>query len=158
MPPMARCTILGIRTVPSDIIEAGRMSGCTPRQLLWKVELPAAQQTLLLGLNQVVMQTLAMAVIASLVGASGLGQKLLFSLQQLQIGKAVEQGIAITLIAIVLDRLTQAYMRRDAAALCAAARRGSRGTGISSLFLGAARRRDRRCALLPGACACCRRI
>lgn len=112
LPPMARCTILGIRTVPSDILESGIMSGCTPRQLLWKVELPAAQQTLLLGLNQVVMQTLAMVVIASLVGASGLGQKLLFSLQQLQIGKAVEQGIAITLIAIVLDRLTQAYMRR----------------------------------------------
>ena len=112
MPPMARCTILGIRTVPSDILEAGAMSGCTPRQLLWKVELPAAQQTLLLGLNQVVMQTLAMVVIASLVGASGLGQKLLFSLQQLQIGKAVEQGIAITLIAIMLDRMTQAYMRR----------------------------------------------
>ena len=113
LPPMARCTILGIRTVASDILEAGRMSGCTPRQLLWKVELPAAQQTLLLGLNQVVMQTLAMAVIASLVGASGLGQKLLFSLQQLQIGKAVEQGVAITLIAIVLDRMTQAYMRRE---------------------------------------------
>ena len=112
LPPMARCTILGIRTVPQDILEAGRMAGCTPRQLLWKVELPAAEKTLLLGLNQVVMQTLAMAVIASLVGASGLGQKLLFSLQQLQIGKAVEQGVAITLIAIVLDRLTQAYMRR----------------------------------------------
>ena len=111
-PPMARCTILGIRTVPSDVVEAGRMSGCTPRQLLWKVELPAAQQTLLLGINQAVMQTLAMAVIASLVGASGLGQKLLFSLQQLQIGKAVEQGVAITLIAIVLDRMTQAFMRR----------------------------------------------
>ncbi|MCB1378947.1 MAG: ABC transporter permease subunit [Alphaproteobacteria bacterium] len=113
LPPMARCTILGIRTVPADILEAGRMSGCTPRQLLWKVELPAAEKTLLLGLNQVVMQTLAMAVIASLVGASGLGQKLLFSLQQLQIGKAVEQGVAITLIAIVLDRMTQAFMQRQ---------------------------------------------
>ena len=112
-PPMARCVILGIRTVPPEVIEAGRMAGCTSRQLLWKVELPAAQQTLLLGLNQVVMQTLAMAVIASLVGASGLGQKLLFSLQQLLIGKATEQGIAITLIAIVLDRLTQAYAYRD---------------------------------------------
>jgi glycine betaine/proline transport system permease protein len=112
IPPMARCTILGIRTVPSDILEAGRMSGCTPRQLLWRVEIPAAQQALLLGLNQAVMQTLAMVVIASLVGASGLGQKLLFSLQQLQIGKAVEQGVAITLIAIVLDRMTQAFMRR----------------------------------------------
>ncbi len=108
MPPMARCTILGRATVPRDVIEAGVMSGATRRQLLWKVEIPAAARTLLLGLNQVVMQTLAMAVIASLVGASGLGQKLLFSLQQLQIGKAVEQGIAITLIAIALDRLTQA--------------------------------------------------
>ena len=109
MPPMARCVILGLKTVASEVVEAGRMAGCTRRQLLWKVQVPAAAQTLLLGLNQVVMQTLAMAVIASLVGASGLGQKLLFSLQQLQIGKATEQGIAITLIAIVLDRLSQAY-------------------------------------------------
>jgi glycine betaine/proline transport system permease protein len=112
VPPMARLTVLGIRNVPSDILESGLMSGCTTRQLLWKVELPSAQQALLLGLNQVVMQTLAMAVIASLVGASGLGEKLLFSLQQLQIGKAVEQGIAITLIAVVLDRMTQAFVRR----------------------------------------------
>jgi len=112
LPPMGRCTILALRTVQPDVIEAGRMAGCTPRQLLWKVELPAGKQTLLLGVNQVVMQTLAMAVIASLVGASGLGQKLLFSLQQLQIGKAVEQGVAITLIAIVLDRMGQAFMRR----------------------------------------------
>lgn len=112
VPPMARLTVLGIRNVPSDILESGQMSGCTPRQLLWKVELPSAQQALLLGLNQVVMQTLAMAVIASLVGASGLGEKLLFSLQQLQIGKAVEQGIAITLIAMVLDRMTQAFVKR----------------------------------------------
>ncbi len=112
MPPMARCTILGIRTVAPEIIEAGRMSGCTKRQLLWKVQLPGAHQTLMLGLNQVVMQTLAMAVIASLVGASGLGQKLLFSLQQLYVGKATEQGIAIVLIAIVLDRLTHAFAYR----------------------------------------------
>ena len=112
LPPMGRCTILGLRTVQSDVVEAGKMAGCTRSQLLWKVQLPAAQQTLLLGLNQVVMQTLAMAVIASLVGAAGLGQKLLFSLQQLQVGKAFEQGFAITLIAIVLDRMSQAYMRR----------------------------------------------
>ncbi len=112
IPPMARCVILGIRTVPREVIEAGQMAGCTPRQMLWRVELPAAQQTLLLGLNQVVMQTLAMAVIASLIGATGLGHKLLFSLQQLQIGKAIENGVAIVLIAIVLDRLTQAWARR----------------------------------------------
>ena len=115
LPPMARCTVLGIRTVSPEITEAGVMAGCTSGQRLWKVELPAAQQTLLLGLNQVVMQTLAMAVIASLVGASGLGQKLLFSLQQLRIGKAVEEGLAITLIALMLDRLTVAQMARSAA-------------------------------------------
>ena len=114
MPPMARCTILGLQSVPSDIIESGRMSGCTPRQLLWKVALPSSKRTLMLGLNQVVMQTFAMVVICSIVGASGLGQKLLYSLQQLKIGAAIEQGVAITLIAIVLDRITQAYANRPA--------------------------------------------
>ncbi len=112
MPPMARCTILAIQTVPSDIVESGRMSGCTPRQLLWKVILPSSQKTLLLGLNQVIMQTLAMVVIASLVGAQGLGHKLLFSLQQLKLGFATMQGMAIVLMAVVLDRLTQAYANR----------------------------------------------
>ncbi len=112
MPPMARCTILAIQTVPSDVVESGHMSGCTPSQLLWKVQLPASQKTLLLGLNQVIMQTLAMVVIASLVGAQGLGHKLLFSLQQLKLGFATMQGIAIVLMAVVLDKLTQAYANR----------------------------------------------
>ena len=112
MPPMARCTILAIGTVPDDIIESGRMSGCTESQLLWKVQLPASQKTLLLGLNQVIMQTLAMVVICSLVGAQGLGHKLLFSLQQLKLGFATMQGIAIVLMAVVLDQLTQAYANR----------------------------------------------
>ncbi|MEL6422282.1 MAG: ABC transporter permease subunit, partial [Pseudomonadota bacterium] len=113
MPPMARCTILAINTVPSEVAEAGRMSGCTPRQLLWKVQLPASQRTLLLGLNQVIMQTLAMVVIASLVGAAGLGHKLLFSLQQLKLGFATMQGVAIVLMAVALDRMTQAYANRS---------------------------------------------
>ncbi len=113
MPPMARCTILGLETVSPAVLEAGQMSGCTRRQLLWKVELPAAKRTLMLGLNQVVMQTLAMVVIASIAGATGLGHKLLYSLQQLRIGVAIEQGIAISLIAIVLDRLTQAYAYKE---------------------------------------------
>ncbi|MGI9351632.1 MAG: ABC transporter permease [Rhizobiaceae bacterium] len=112
MPPMARCVILAIQTVPSDVVESGRMSGCTPRQLLWKVQLPASQKTLLLGLNQVIMQTLAMVVIASLVGAQGLGHKLLFSLQQLKLGFATMQGAAIVIMAVVLDQLTQAYANR----------------------------------------------
>ncbi|MEX2647690.1 MAG: ABC transporter permease subunit [Alphaproteobacteria bacterium] len=113
MPPMARCTILGIKTVPSDVVEAGRMSGCTPTQLLWKVELPAAHATLMVGVNQVIMQSLAMVVIASLIGAVGLGYELLFSLQQLRLGKAVEQGVAIVVMAVVLDRSSQAYAKRE---------------------------------------------
>ena len=113
MPPMARCTILALQTVPEDVSESGRMNGCTRRQMLWKVQLPASQKTLLLGLNQVIMQTLAMVVIASLVGAQGLGHKLLFSLQQLKLGYATMQGVAIVLMAIVLDRITQAYANRS---------------------------------------------
>ena len=135
MPPMARCTILGIQTVSSDVQESGRMSGCTPRQLLWKVTLPSSQRILMLGVNQVVMQTLAMVVIASMVGAQGLGHKLLFSLQQLRLGAAVEQGLAIVLMAVVLDRLTQAYANRAPGELA------SRETGWKArkhlwLFLG----------------------
>lgn len=117
LPPMARCTVLGIRTVPAEVLEAGLMSGCTERQLLWKVALPAARPTLLLGLNQVVMQSLAMVVITSLIGAVGLGQKLMFSLQQLRIGEAVEQGLAVVVLAVILDRISQAYARREPAPL-----------------------------------------
>lgn len=113
MPPMARCTILGLRTVPAEVIEAGRMCGCSRAQLLWRVEVPAARPTLMVGVNQVIMQSLAMVVIASLIGAVGLGYELLFSLQQLRLGKAVEQGIAIVVMAVVLDRVSQAYARRQ---------------------------------------------
>lgn len=114
LPPMARCVVLGLRGVPVAVVEAATMAGCRPGQLLWRVRLPASLPVLLVGLNQVVMQTLAMAVIASLVGATGLGHRLLLSLQQLQVGKALESGVAIVLIAIVLDRLTRAWARRAA--------------------------------------------
>src|SRR5690606_12540907 len=100
-------------TVPAEIIESGRMSGCTALQLLWKVQLPAARPTLMVGVNQVIMQTLAMAVIASLIGAPGLGFDLLYSLQSLKLGQALEQGVAIVVMAIVLDRLSQAYARKQ---------------------------------------------
>ncbi len=108
-PPMGRCVILGLRTVPANITEAGRMGGCTPRQMLWKVQLPSARDTIMVGVNQVIMQTMAMAVIASLIGASGLGHNLLASLDTLRLGAALEQGVAITVIAVALDRLSRAY-------------------------------------------------
>ncbi len=85
------------------------MAGCNSWQILWKVQVPSALPMLLVGVNQVIMQSLAMVVIASLIGVRGLGYDLLFSLQNLRIGLALEQGIAIVLLAIVLDRISREY-------------------------------------------------
>lgn len=112
VPPVARCVALGLKTVPKEVVEAGEMIGCTDRQMLWKVKVPTARTTVLVGLNQGIMQTLAMIVLASLIGASGLGSKLLTSLQTLKLGAALEQGVAIVVIAVALDRLSQAYAHK----------------------------------------------
>ena len=108
VPPMARLTILGLRSVPAEVREAGLMSGCTKWQMLWKVEMPAARPQLLVGVNQVLMQCFGMTVLASFVGTRGLGLPLLNYLQSLKVGKALEVGVAIVLMAIMLDRLSQA--------------------------------------------------
>ena len=108
VPPMARLTILGLRSVPSEVREAGLMSGCTKWQMLWKVEMPASRPQLLVGINQVLMQCFGMTVLASFVGTRGLGLPLLNYLQSLKVGKALEVGVAIVLMAIMLDRLSQA--------------------------------------------------
>ncbi len=113
MPPMARLTILGLRGVPDEVIEAGVMAGCRPGQMLWKVRIPAARDALMVGVNQVIMQCLAMVVIASFVGAKGLGQDLLFRLQSLRIGQALEIGVAIVFIAVTLDRLSFALTEKE---------------------------------------------
>lgn len=109
VPPVARCIALGLGGVSKGVIEAGQMMGCTRWQLLWRVQMPAARSALLVGLNQGVMQTLAMIVLAALIGAAGLGSELLTSLQSLRLGEALEQGIAIVVIAVVLDRFSRAY-------------------------------------------------
>ncbi|HYG42995.1 MAG TPA: ABC transporter permease subunit [Bordetella sp.] len=109
VPPVARCIALGLKNVSQGVLEAGRMMGCTRWQLLWRVQMPAARSVLLVGLNQGIMQTLAMIVLAALIGASGLGSVLLTSLQSLRLGEALEQGIAIVVIAVVLDRFSRAY-------------------------------------------------
>jgi len=113
IPPMARLTILGLRGVSNEVVEAGIMGGSTPRQLLWKVQIPAARDSLMVGVNQVIMQCLAMVVIASFVGAKGLGHDLLFRLQSLRIGQALEIGIAIVFIAVMLDRLSLALSEKQ---------------------------------------------
>ncbi|MDP6189601.1 MAG: ABC transporter permease subunit, partial [Gammaproteobacteria bacterium] len=108
-PPMIRLTLLGLKKVSPEVLEAGLMSGCNNSQLLLKVLIPTARRDMLLGVNQVIMQCLAMSVIASYIGAKGLGFNLLLALNQLRIGQALELGICIVLIAVVLDRLSLAW-------------------------------------------------
>jgi glycine betaine/proline transport system permease protein len=112
-PPMIRLTILGLKKVPPEVIEAGKMSGCKNYQLLFKVLIPTARHDILLGVNQVIMQVLAMAVIASLIGAKGLGFNLLLALNQLRVGQALELGICIVVIAVVLDKLSLAWASKQ---------------------------------------------
>ncbi len=111
-PPMIRLTLLGLKAVPPEVVEAGLMSGCARSQLMYKVMLPTARQDILVGVNQVIMQCLAMVVIAALIGAQGLGDDLLKALNGLRIGKALELGICIVLIAIVLDKLSLAWANK----------------------------------------------
>lgn len=112
-PPMVRLTLLGLKKVPPEVIEAGLMSGCNNWQLLRRVMIPTARRDILIGVNQVIMQCLAMVVIASLIGAKGLGNDLLIALNRLRIGLALEIGICIVLIAIVLDRLSLAWANKQ---------------------------------------------
>ncbi len=112
-PPMVRLTLLGLKKVPPEVQEAGLMSGCTNWQLLRRVMIPTARRDILIGVNQVIMQCLAMVVIASLIGAKGLGNDLLIALNRLRIGLALEIGICIVLIAIVLDRLSLAWANKQ---------------------------------------------
>ncbi|MEP7729595.1 ABC transporter permease [Marinomonas primoryensis] len=113
-PPMIRLTILGLKKVSPEVLEAGMMSGCSPRQLMFKVLIPTARHDILIGVNQVIMQCLAMAVIASFIGARGLGYDLLVSLNTLNIGEALELGVSIVLIAVVLDKLSLAWANKQA--------------------------------------------
>ena len=112
-PPMVRLTMLGLKKVPPEVTEAGLMNGCTDLQLLLKVQITTARRDILIGVNQVIMQCLAMVVIASLIGAKGLGNDLLIALNRLRIGLALEIGVCIVLIAIVLDRLSLAWANKQ---------------------------------------------
>lgn len=113
MPPMVRVTLLALSQVGDEVLEAGRMSGCTKHQLLWKVLLPSAKNSLMIGVNQVLMLSLNMVIIASMIGAGGLGYDVLTALKRLKIGEGIEAGVAITLLAIALDRLSQAFANRQ---------------------------------------------
>lgn len=108
LPPLIRLTNLGIRQVPEDLVEAARSFGASPSQLLFKVQLPLAMPTIMAGINQTLMLCLSMVVIASMIAVGGLGQMVLRGIGRLDMGLATVGGIGIVLLAIVLDRITQA--------------------------------------------------
>jgi glycine betaine/proline transport system permease protein len=107
-PPMVRATVLGLNKVPQEIKDFADMAGCTRSQKLWRVLLPSAKPSIMIGVNQVIMLALNMVIISSMIGAGGLGYDVLLALRALKIGQAMEAGLAIVIIAVVLDRLSQA--------------------------------------------------
>jgi len=110
MPPVIRLTDLGIRQVPAELIEAGSLW----HQMLFKIQLPLAMPTIMAGINQCIMLSLSMVVIASMIGAGGLGSVVLTGVQGLRVGMAFEGGLAVVVIAIILDRLTQGKTSKNA--------------------------------------------
>ncbi len=112
-PPMVRLVLLGLKKVPADVVESGMMSGCNNFQLMFQVLLPTARRDILIGVNQVVMQCLAMTVIASFIGAQGLGSNLMIALNSLRVGTGIEIGVCIVLIAVVLDKMSLAWANKQ---------------------------------------------
>ncbi|MHA6346455.1 ABC transporter permease [Roseivivax sp. CAU 1761] len=110
IPPMVLMTVLGLRSVPGEVVEAGQMSGSTRWQMLRHVYLPSARSELLIGVNQVIMLSLAMVVLTAFIGMPGLGAKLLSLMNSLKLGRSFEIGVTIVLIAITLDRCSKAWV------------------------------------------------
>ncbi len=113
LPPAVRLTNLGIREVPSELVEAGEAFGCNYFQLLTKVQLPMARPSIMAGVNQTIMLSLSMVVIAALIGAGGLGSEVVRSIQRMLVGKGFVAGIAVVFVAIILDRGTRNIGQRQ---------------------------------------------
>ena len=111
LPAPVRLTYLGVSSVPTPLVEAGEAFGATKSQLLWKVELPHAMPTIMAGLTQCIMLSLSMVVIAALVGADGLGKPVVRALNTVNIEKGFEAGLAIVIVAILLDRICKQPQR-----------------------------------------------
>ncbi len=110
--PVIRLTNLGIRQVDRAVVEAAEAFGSSPRQILFGVQLPLALPTIMAGVNQTTMMALAMVVIASMIGARGLGEQVLLAIGRIEVGRGFEAGLSIVALAIVIDRITQGYARR----------------------------------------------
>jgi glycine betaine/proline transport system permease protein len=110
-PPLIRLTDLGIRQVDSEVMEAINAFGANRMQQLFGVQLPLALPSIMAGINQTTMMALSMVVIASMIGARGLGEDVLVGIQTLNVGRGLEAGLAIVILAVVIDRITQAYGR-----------------------------------------------
>ncbi|MGS1097227.1 ABC transporter permease (plasmid) [Aquamicrobium terrae] len=113
IPPMLRLTTLAFRGVPTDLKELGQAIGAKPRTILFKIELPAAKPTLLVGLNQCILLSLAMVVLAGLVGAGGLGAEVTRGLTRMEMGLGLRAGLAVVAVAVLLDRLSRAALELD---------------------------------------------
>lgn len=113
MPPAIRLTILGIRQVPAELIEAADAYGATRTQKLLKVQLPLSLPTIMAGINQTIMLALSMVVIAAMIGADGLGSEVWRAIQRLRPGDGFEAGIAVVILAMLLDRITQSIRKPD---------------------------------------------
>lgn len=113
MPPSIRLTCLGIKQVPNELIEAADAFGSTRSQKLFKLQLPLAVPTIMAGINQTIMLALSMVVIAAMIGAGGLGGEVWKAIQRLQPGMGFEAGIAIVVLAMILDRITQKIARKN---------------------------------------------
>lgn len=113
MPPVIRLTDLGIRQVPIDLVEVGEAFGSSSGQMLWKIQLPLALPTIMAGINQTMMLSLSMVVISAMIGAQGLGAGVLEGISQMDIGKGFEYGLAVVIIAMILDRLSQGVVRNS---------------------------------------------
>ncbi|WP_332651342.1 ABC transporter permease [Lysinibacillus sp. 54212] len=106
LPPVMRLTELGIRNVDKEVIESAQSFGSSPRQMLLKVQVPQALPTIMTGVNQTMMMALAMAVVGSMVGAKGLGERVLYAINRIDISLGFEAGVSIVFLAIIMDRLT----------------------------------------------------
>lgn len=107
IPPMLRITTLAFKEVPHELVELGQASGATPMQVLTKLEIPAARKTLLVGLNQTILLSLAMVVLAGLVGGGGLGAEVTRGLTRMEMGLGLRAGLSIVAVAIFLDRMSR---------------------------------------------------